>query len=100
VDKLGTLLARVIAKQPNNRQIAQLRFRLAFLELLGADLAAACDDVELRGSILTVSINNPALAHQLRLDAGSLMTHLNGLGMPRPLREIRVRTGRSGHRAS
>jgi hypothetical protein len=100
VDKLGNLLARVIAKQPNNRQIAQLRFRLAFLELLGPDLAVSCDDVELRGSVLTVSISNPALAHQLRLDAGSLMARLNGLGMPRQLREIRVRTGRSGHRAS
>jgi Dna[CI] antecedent DciA-like protein len=100
VDKLGNLLARVIAKQPNNRQIAQLRFRLAFLDLLGPELAGSCDDVELRGTILTVSISNPALAHQLRLDAGSLVSRLNALGLPRTLRAIKVRTGRAGRQST
>lgn len=93
MDKLGKLLAGVIARQPNNRQIAQLRFRLAFLDLLGPELAGACDGVELRGSILTVSVSNPALAHQLRLDAESLLARLNEVGLPRRLRVLRVRTG-------
>lgn len=98
MDKLGNLLARVIAKQPNNRQIAQLRLRLAFLDLLGPELAGACTDVELRGSVMTVSITNPALAHQLRLDSGPLLERLNQLGLPRPVRQLRVRTGRAAAR--
>lgn len=95
MDKLGNLLGRVIAKQPNNRQIAQLRLRLAFLDLLGPELAPACEDVQLRGSTLTVSVSNPALSHQLRLDAQHLVARLNALGLPRPVRELRVRTGRA-----
>jgi Dna[CI] antecedent, DciA len=98
VDKVGKLLAGVIAKQPNNRQIAQLRFRMAFLDVLGPDLAGACDDVELRGSTLTVSVGNPALAHQLRLDAESLLARLNEVGLPRRLRVLKVRTGRPARR--
>lgn len=99
MDKVGKLLAKVISKQPNNGQIAQLRFRLAFLDLLGPELAKACDDVELRGSTLTVSISNPSLAHQLRLDADSVLGRLNAIGLPRQLRAIRVRTGRGPRRA-
>ena len=99
MDKLGNLLARVIARQPNSRQIAQLRLRLAFLDLLGPDLAASCSDVELHGATMTVSITNPALAHQLRLDSGPLLERLNRLGLPRPVRVMRVRTGRAASRA-
>lgn len=99
MDKLGSLLGRVIAKQPNNRQIAQLRLRLAFQELMGPELAAACGDVELRGSTMTVAVTNPALAHQLRLDADVLVARLNELGLPRPVRLLKVRTGRAAPRS-
>lgn len=98
MDRVGKLLAGVIARQPNNRQIAQLRFRLAFLDLLGPELAGACEDIELRGSTLTVSVSNPALAHQLRLDAASILSRLNQVGLPRQLRLIKVRTGRPARR--
>lgn len=98
MDKLGNLIGRVIAKQPNNGQIARLRMRLALFELLGPELSAACEDVELRGSTLTVSVTNPALAHQLRLDGEQLIARLNATGPPRPLRSLRVRTGRAAAR--
>ena len=35
-------------------------------------LAADCETLELHGSALTVTTPNPALAHQLRLDAERL----------------------------
>jgi predicted nucleic acid-binding Zn ribbon protein len=98
VDKLGKLLPRVLAKQPNNRQIAELRIRLAFLELMGPQLAASCQEVSLRGGTLAVSTDNPALAHQLRLDAADVVGRLNAMVLPRPVRTLRVRSGR-GHGA-
>ena len=99
MDKLGNLLGRVIARQPNNGQIARLRVRLALFDLLGPDLAGACEEVELRGGTLIVSVTNPALAHQLRLDGERLVERLNASGLPRPVRALRVRTGRPASRA-
>lgn len=98
MDKLGNLLGRVISKQPNNQQIARLRARLALFDLLGPELAAACEEVDLRGSTLSVAVSNPALAHQLRLDAADVVARLNQAGLPRPVRELRVRTGRAAAR--
>jgi hypothetical protein len=94
VDKIGKLLPGVLARQRNQRQIGELRIRLAFRDLLGPDLAAACSVVELRRGTLTVATDNPALAHQLRLDASHLVARLNGLALRRQVRELRVRTGR------
>ncbi|HEX6548932.1 MAG TPA: DUF721 domain-containing protein [Candidatus Dormibacteraeota bacterium] len=94
MDKLSKLLPGVIARQPNNRQIAELRIHLALRDLLGPDLGSSCEEVRLNGGILTVGISNPALAHQLRLDAPSLLEQLNRLPLRRRLRELRVRTGR------
>jgi len=94
VDKLGKVLPRVLARQPNNRQIAELRIRLAFLELMGPQLAASCQEVSLRGGTLAVATDNPALAHQLRLEAESLLRRLNAMVLPRPVRALRVRSGR------
>lgn len=84
----------MLAKQPGAGRIAEGRIQLLFKELIGQDLAAACETVELRGSTLTVVTSNPALAHQLRLDSELLMARLNEAGGSRKLRAIRVRTGR------
>jgi len=94
VDKLGKLLPRVLARQPNNRQIAELRIRIAFLELMGPQLAASCQEISLRGGTLAVATDNPALAHQLRLDAEGVLQRLNAMALPRRVRALRVRSGR------
>jgi len=94
VDKLGKVLPRVLARQPNNRQIAELRIRLAFLELMGPQLATNFQEITVRGGTLAVATDNPALAHQLRLDAGGLISRLNAMVLPRPVRALKVRSGR------
>jgi hypothetical protein len=69
---------------------------MAFAALLGQELAAGCESIEVRGGTLTVSTSNPALAHQLRLDSLELLTRLNREQLGRELKLIRVRTGRTG----
>ncbi len=98
MDKVGKVLSRVIAAQPRSRQIGELRLRLALVEMLGPGLGEALAEVHLRGRTLSISISNPALAHQLRLDASTVIARLNALGMGRPLTELKVRTGRGAPR--
>lgn len=75
-----------------------LQVAIRFREMLGPALGADCEEIELHGSILTIITPNPALAHQLRLDADTLLARLNEVGTPRRVRELRVRTGRGpGH---
>jgi Dna[CI] antecedent, DciA len=95
VDKVGKLIGRVIAAQPKSRQISELRLRLALVEILGPALGDACEEVHLRGGTLSVAVSNPALAHQLRLDAGTLVERLNERRVARRVTELRVRTGRA-----
>ena len=95
MDRLGKVLPRVLARQPRAGLVAEYRLRQAFREVLGEALAAACETIDVRGSIVSVSTANPALAHQLRLDAEELMRRLNAESrLARPVREIRVRIGR------
>ena len=49
----------------------------AFMTLLGPDVARLCDEVELRSGTLLVTTSSPALAHQLRLDAQTILGRLN-----------------------
>ena len=96
MDRLGKVLPRVLARQRHAGIMAEYRLRLAFRELLGEALAAACETIEVRGSTVSVTTANPALAHQLRLDAEELMRRLNAEGrLTRPVRVIRVRIGRA-----
>ena len=96
MDRLGKVLPRVLAKQPKAGLVAEYRLRQAFREVLGEALAAACETIEVRGSIVSVCTGNPALAHQLRLDAQELMQRLNSESRhTRQVREIRVRIGRT-----
>lgn len=85
----------MLAKQPRAGLVAEYRLRQAFREVLGEALATACETIEVRGSTVCVSTGNPALAHQLRLDAEELMLRLNAqVRLPRPVLAIRVRVGR------
>ena len=95
MDKLGNVLPRVLRKQPGAARVTEMRVRLAFIEVLGQELAAVCDTVELKGSTLSVTTSNPALAHQLRLDAERLLERLNEHPQGRRLKALRVQTGRS-----
>ena len=95
MDRLGKLLPRVLAKQPRSALVVEYRIRQAFREVLGEDLAEACETIEVRGTVVSVSTANPALAHQLRLDSEELMRRLNAEAkLTRQVREIRVRIGR------
>ena len=95
MDRLGKVLPRVLAKQPRSSLVAEYRLRLAFREVLGEALATACETIEVQGSTVSVSTGNPALAHQLRLDAEELMARLNAqVRLARPVRAIKVRIGR------
>jgi Dna[CI] antecedent, DciA len=95
VDKLGSLLPRVLARQPGRGRVTELRAKLAFAQLLGAELAAFCESIEVKGSTLMVTTGNPALAHQLRLDSEQLLKALNGRLLGRELKVLRIRTGRA-----
>lgn len=95
MDRLAKVLPRVLAKQPRAGLVAEFRLRQAFREVLGEALAMACETIEVRGSTVSISTGNPALAHQLRLDAEELMQRLNAQARPsRPVLAIKVRVGR------
>lgn len=94
MDRIGKLLPKVLAKQPASGRVIEMRARLAFAEILGGDLARDCERLELHGSTLTVITPNPALAHQLRLDAEQLLERLNAATPGRRIRSLKVRTGR------
>jgi Dna[CI] antecedent, DciA len=94
VDKLGNLLARVVSRQPGLTQLAEHRLRIAFRDVVGESLAAGCESIEVRGTTLSITTSNPALAHQLRLDSERLMQRLNEESrLTRRVRAIRVRVG-------
>ena len=94
MDKLGKILPRVIAKQPNRGRILEARVRTAFAEVMGAELAAMCESIDLRGRVLTVVTSSPALAHQLQADATTLLDRLNAVVTGRTVTRLQVRTGR------
>lgn len=96
MDRIGSLLPKVLARQPSSGRVIEMRARLAFAEILGPALAADCETIELHGSALTVTTPNPALAHQLRLDTDQLLERLNQASPGRAIRTLKVRTGRRG----
>ena len=67
----------------------------AFRSLIGPEVAVLCDEVELRAGTLMVTTSSPALAHQLRLDAETILARLNRPELGRKVRTLRVRIGRS-----
>ena len=90
------MLPRVLAKQHRAGLLAEYRLRLAFRTILGDALAEACESIDVRGGTVSVTTANPALAHQLRLDAEELMRRLNAESrLSRPVKVIRVQVGRS-----
>jgi hypothetical protein len=93
VDKLGNILPRILRKQPGGTRLLGGQVAAAFRALLGPDVATLCDTVELRAGTLVVTTSSPALAHQLRLDAETILARLNHPDLGRKVRSLRVRIG-------
>jgi len=92
---LGNILPRVMRRQPGGARLLGGQVAVAFRALLGPDVARLCDEVELRAGTLLVTTSSPALAHQLRLDAETILARLNWPDLGRKVRTLRVRIGRS-----
>jgi hypothetical protein len=71
------------------------RVAAEFRAMIGPDPSGLCDEVELKSGVLVITTSSPALAHQLRLDAETVVSRLNGLELGRHIRSLRVRIGRS-----
>jgi Dna[CI] antecedent, DciA len=95
VDKLGNILPKIVRRQPGGARLMGMQVASAFRQLMGPDVARLCDEVELRSGTLLVTTSSPALAHQLRLDAETILARLNRPDLGRKVRVLRVRIGRS-----
>ncbi len=95
MDKLGNILPRVLRRQPGGAQLLGTQVAGAFRTIIGPEPARLCDEVELKSGVLLVTTSSPALAHQLRLDAETVITRLNNLNLGRKVKTLRVRIGRS-----
>ena len=95
MDKLGNILPRVLRRQPGGGRLLGAQVASAFRALIGSEPARLCDEVELHSGTLVVTTSSPALAHQLRLDSETIISHLNTLDLGRKVRVLRVRIGRS-----
>jgi hypothetical protein len=71
------------------------RVAAEFRAMIGSEPARFCEDVELKAGVLIITTSSPALAHQLRLDAETVVRRLNALDLGRHVRSLRVRIGRS-----
>ena len=99
LDRVGDILPRVLARQPDAGRLLEVRLQIAFRAVLGEQLSAECEEVTVQGSTLWITTRNPALAHQLRLDEVVLLRRLNEQsGLPRRVLRLRVQTGRGRSR--
>jgi hypothetical protein len=95
VDKLGNILPAVLRRQPGGGRFLGTQVAAAFRTVIGPEPARLCEAVELKSGVLMVTTSSPALAHQLRLDAETVIARLNGMELGRRVRILRVRIGRS-----
>ncbi len=91
---MGNILPRVLRKQPGGTRLLGTQVASAFRVLIGPEVARLCDEVELRSGTLLITTSSPALAHQLRLDAETIVARLNQPELGRKVRNLRVRIGR------
>lgn len=95
MDKLGNILPRIVRRQPGGTRLMGMQVASAFRVLIGPEVAKLCDEVELRSGTLLITTSSPALAHQLRLDAETIVGRLNQPELGRKVRTLRVRIGRA-----
>ena len=96
MDKLGNILPRVVRRQPGGARLIAGQVASAFRALMGPEIAVFCEEVDLKSGALLITTSNPALAHQLRLDAETIIERMNALDLGRKVRALRVRIGRAG----
>jgi Dna[CI] antecedent DciA-like protein len=94
VDKLGNILPSVLRRQPGGGRMLGSRVAAEFRAMIGPDPAALVDEIDLKSGVLVITTSSPALAHQLRLDAETVVRRLNELELGRHVRSLRVRIGR------
>ena len=94
MDKLGNILPRVLRRQPGGARLLGGQVAAAFRTIIGPEPAALCEAVELKSGVLLITTSSPALAHQLRLDAETVVRRLNDLNLGRKVTTLRVRIGR------
>ncbi len=95
MDKLGNILPKILRKQPGGSRLIGTQVAAALRALLGPDVSRLCDAIELRSGTLTVTTSSPALAHQLRLDAETIVSRLDRPDLGRRVKTLRVRIGNS-----
>ena len=95
MDKLGSILPRVLRRQPRGQELIGTTIAAAFRIVIGTEPAGLCDEIELHSGTLVVTTSSPALAHQLRLDSELILSRLKDLNLGRKVRSIRVRIGNS-----
>ena len=95
MDKLGNILPKILRRQPGGARLLGTQVASAFRVLMGPNVARLCDEVELKSGTLLVTTSSPALAHQLRLDAETILARLNRPDLGRKVSVLRVRIGRS-----
>lgn len=95
MDKLGNILPTVLRRQPGGGRMLGSRVAAEFRAMIGPDPAALVEEIDLKSGVLVVTTSSPALAHQLRLDAETVVRRLNELELGRHVRSLRVRIGRS-----
>jgi hypothetical protein len=91
VDKLGKILETVVRRQPRSAALTGVQLKLALAAILGEELAAGCQAVELRQSTVWIATSNLALAQQLRSDSQEVLRRLNqGSYLPCRVRGLQV----------
>lgn len=95
MDKLGNILPTVLRRQPGGGRMLGSRVAAEFRAMIGPEPSRLCEDVDLKSGVLIITTSSPALAHQLRLDAETVVRRLNELELGRHVRSLRVRIGRS-----
>lgn len=85
-----------VARRLGAPGVAELtRVRRAWPEAVGADIASRARPVTLVEGVLTVSVDDPAWATQLRFLAADLAAKVDALAGPNLVRSIVVRHGRA-----
>lgn len=91
--RLGAALPQTLRSLGISRRTREAQALYLWPRLLGEDLARETHALKLTGGTLWVTASSTALAHQLHLERGRLIEHLNTMIGAPVIREIRYRQG-------
>ena len=89
--KVGEALPRALKSLGIARRTREAQALWLWPQVVGADLARETHPLKLTGGTLWVTASSTPLAHQLHLERGQLIDHLNLLIGTPAIREIRFR---------